>query len=273
MLTLRNGPLQAQLWLEAGGRIASLTHTRHGDILVPMNNAPFDPEYWPKAGAYPLIPFHNRVRGGKFTWQGRDYQLPCHPTEPNTLHGFSSRRVWSAHDVTPASAVMELIHTGDEHWPWPLLARQDINLDEDGLRIELTIRNDSDLVMPAGLGWHPYFVKASLITSDARLSWPIGPDLMPFGSSLVGQGQGDTRYLAEWQSAILDFSGGARVVVTADPLLSHLVLHDAAPSYSCVEPASHLANALADVPAQGRDGMYPLAPGQTLAAGLRVIVL
>lgn len=270
MLTLHNGPLRAQLLPASGGRIAALSHERLGDILVPMDEGAFDPEFWPKAGAYPLIPFHNRIRGGRFSWDGRDYQLPHHPSEPNALHGFSNRRAWSTRDVSQTSAIMELEHAGDDAWPWPLFAEQRLSLEPQAIAIQLSVTNRADTSMPAGLGWHPYFKKAISIEDDAKLSWPIGPDLMPLGASSTTLATGDTRYLSDWRQVRLDLPDGARLSMTADPLLSHLVIHDVAPGYSCVEPTSHLANALGTTPPGVSDRLRSLAPGQTLAARFRL---
>ena len=267
---MRSGPLRVRLWPEAGGRITALSHEGYGDILVPMDESPFDPEIWPKAGAYPLIPFHNRIRGGRFSWDAREYGLPLHPSEPNALHGFSSRRAWTVRDMGPDSVVLTLTHAGDRYWPWPILAEQHIALQSNAITVQLSVRNDGDTAMPAGLGWHPFFVKAKAIVADARLSWPLGEDLMPLGTSLAASDESGTRYLSNWQRVDLVLQNGAKVTMTAEPLLSHLVIHDVAVGYSCVEPVSHLANALCTPLANPSDRMYPLAPGQTLSAAARL---
>src|SRR5690606_2643399 len=54
-------------------------------------------------------------------------------------------------------------------WPWPYLARQRFELDDEGLALEISVHNRSDRAMPAGLGWHPYFPKP-----DARLVGRLG---------------------------------------------------------------------------------------------------
>lgn len=273
MVDLRNGRMRARLVPGAGGRIASLAHDGYGDILVPMSDAPFEPEFWPKAGAYPLIPFHNRIRDGRFSWDGDAYQLPLHPSEPHALHGFSSKRTWTEENVRDASATLSLKHEGDAHWPWSLLAQQHIVLEPDALVLNLSVTNLGDRAMPAGLGWHPYFVKARQIEDDAELSWPIGEDLMPLGHSTSKRLNGPTRYLSRWRRVIFTLLNGTRIAMSSDRLLSHLVIHDVAADYSCVEPTSHLANALANVPQHAEDRLVPLAPGETLTAGLRLEIL
>jgi galactose mutarotase-like enzyme len=41
------------------------------------------------------------------------------------------------------------------------------------LTVELTLQNESDAPMPAGLGWHPYFSRTprAAITADVRAIW------------------------------------------------------------------------------------------------------
>src|SRR5688500_9381880 len=42
-----------------------------------------------------LFPFPNRIRDGKFTWNGRGYQLPINgPNGRHAIHGFACYRPW-----------------------------------------------------------------------------------------------------------------------------------------------------------------------------------
>ena len=49
-----------------------------------------------------LFPFPNRIRGGRFSWQGRDYQLPPEvvgfDNTGNAIHGFVINRPWRVID-------------------------------------------------------------------------------------------------------------------------------------------------------------------------------
>lgn len=56
-----------------------LVHERFGDILIPTTGPEFDPLNWPKAGAYPLFPYHNRLVGAAFEHEGRHYEVLPHP--------------------------------------------------------------------------------------------------------------------------------------------------------------------------------------------------
>ncbi len=79
----------------AGGRIAALASVdadgRRTDWLAPMPASclrdGFDGLAWPKAGCYPLLPFSNRIRGGRFQWAGREVCLAPHPGRPMRCTG------------------------------------------------------------------------------------------------------------------------------------------------------------------------------------------
>src|SRR5262249_4683208 len=48
-----------------------------------------------RSGIPILFPFPNRIRDGRFTWQGKDYQLPLNdPSQKNAIHGFACFKPW-----------------------------------------------------------------------------------------------------------------------------------------------------------------------------------
>ena len=158
---LQAGPMRASVRAQAGGRIASLWREEQDgtrtDVLVPMQDLPFNPDQWQKAGCYPLAPWSNRIRDASFPFGGETIQLPAHPScAPHTVHGFSHARAWSVTSHDDASLEMRYRHQPDA-WPWAFEAVQLVTLDETGLTVEISVRNRSDRAMPAGFGVHPFF--------------------------------------------------------------------------------------------------------------------
>src|SRR5215813_5149846 len=46
-----------------------------------------------------LFPFPNRIRDGRFTWEGKEFHLPLNdPAKKNAIHGFACQRVWRVVD-------------------------------------------------------------------------------------------------------------------------------------------------------------------------------
>jgi aldose 1-epimerase len=52
-----------------------------------------------RSGIPILFPFPNRIRAGRFTWEGKEYQLPLNDsTQQNAIHGFACRKPWRVVD-------------------------------------------------------------------------------------------------------------------------------------------------------------------------------
>src|SRR5437762_11018156 len=52
-----------------------------------------------RSGNPVLFPFPNRIRDGRYTWAGREYQLPINgPGGKHAIHGFACRHPWRVVD-------------------------------------------------------------------------------------------------------------------------------------------------------------------------------
>src|SRR3984893_10428540 len=52
-----------------------------------------------RSGIPVLFRFPNRIRAGRFTWDGKEYQLPCNESGgKNAIHGFACQRTWRVLD-------------------------------------------------------------------------------------------------------------------------------------------------------------------------------
>lgn len=259
---------------EWGGRISSLHHGTAGDLLVPISpEQPFQPDTWPKAGAYPLIPYHGRIRGAQFYWQAEPVHLLPHPDgSGHSLHGPAHKRPWQIVEHTADSLQLHCSYAADVNWPWDFEATQCISLSSQGLRVTLILRNTSLKPMPAGLGWHPYLIKANRIEHDARRHWPYHKqDLLPTGmvEAETPPVSGCTTFLSDWQKVQIQLTTGSTVHLSADSLLDHLVIHDDPATYTCIEPVSHVAGALSLAP-NSMFGLRQLGANQTLSGSLQI---
>lgn len=245
---------------DEGGRLASL---RYGgaDVIVPMEDTPFDPEVWPKAGANPLIPFHNRIPDARFQWGGREAKLAAHPSSlPHALHGHTSRAVWS--HMTDGSMMLD--SAAAPHWPWAFRAKQHFTAAGSALAVTLTITNHDTEPMPAGLGWHPYFPGGTLLADDAALGWQVGPEFLPEeGLRPRAELTGTTEYLTDWTRAEVRLPSGMAFELIASDVFGHLVRFAPADApFACLEPVSHPVGALGGA----RHGdIHALAPGEILS--------
>lgn len=277
-LTALNENIQLEVIPEFGGRVGWLMF-RGKDVFVPLLGDDFDPVMWPRAGAYPMIPYHNRIADGLLTFEGQQYEVASHKdAEPNSLHGPAHRDRWSVVSQSEQEIVLEVTRDADVHWPWAFTGRQSFYVMENGIKLVLSVANRSPERMPAGLGWHPYVLHPRDVVHDAEFSWSMGAGYLPTGERATVAHHlpapvTSTEYLSCWSNLQVDLASGLMLSIAATPVLSHLVLHKGDGDYLCVEPVSHLANGfnLHDSGILGT-GARVLGPGEELSAMISLTI-
>jgi len=113
-----------------------------------------------------LFPFPNRIRDGRFSWNGRSYQLspPIAPDDGNgnAIHGFCLDRPWRviSQDTSSVTGEFQLSRDAADRRPlWPSDARIRVayRLEDNRLLADVTIDNPDGEDLPFGFGTHPYF--------------------------------------------------------------------------------------------------------------------
>jgi aldose 1-epimerase len=279
---IHSSALEAAFWPTAGGRLVHLRHSRFGDLLVPFKAASFDPDDWPKAGAFPLFPFHNRLRNAEFRLAGRSVRLkPNAANGDDVMHGPAHRRRWRISEHGPSHIEMTLDYLADEDWPFDFTAKQRFELDESGLNVGLCLRNTCNSPMPGGMGWHPYFMPShdGMIRIFAGEAWdPFGanglrdPIASPDRATGFSLPHGITHHYSSWSKATAQVGEGATITLSADGVLSCLAVLRRSHSL-CLEPASHVAGALEAIEAAGSGPtMRILSPGEEMTGMARLTV-
>lgn len=181
LVALRAGALALTLSPSSGGSIAAFDFTGgacRARILRKCNSIEHNVL---AMGSFPLVPYVNRVRGGRFTFRGRSIAIaPNMPGDPSPLHGQGWLSPWTVEKASEREALFKFVHAAGE-WPWDYEARQEFALDERGLSIALTCRNRSGQPMPCGLGQHPYFECTADTRIHTRVShvWTIDEHVLP----------------------------------------------------------------------------------------------
>jgi aldose 1-epimerase len=119
---------------------------------------------------HPLMPWPNRVRDGKYEWEGESHQLDI--TEPalgNALHGLTRWCNWRAREREPARVVMELRLYPHPGYPFTLDLELTYELTESGLAVAAQAMNVGARACPYGVGFHPYFRLAGAEQIDSGL--------------------------------------------------------------------------------------------------------
>jgi aldose 1-epimerase len=159
----------AEVWPALGFNCIRWQAVREGQALELLYADPalFSNGRPTRSGIPVLFPFPNRIREGRFSWQGREYSLPCNDsTQKNAIHGFACRVPWRVID-RGASAESAWV-TGEFRcsldapesrplWPADQQLRLTIRLGHGTLRLEAVVHNPDSVPLPFGLGYHPYF--------------------------------------------------------------------------------------------------------------------
>lgn len=135
-----------------------------------------------------LAPWPNRIRDGRYTFEGRDLQLPLsEPARRNASHGLVRWAAWTLleHAVDAVTLGLRLItQTG---YPWTLDLEATYAVSADGLTVRVTATNRAASPAPYALGAHPYLragdgpVDDWVLTLPADTSAVVDDRMIPTG--------------------------------------------------------------------------------------------
>ena len=283
LLSLRAGRLGVDLAPQSGGSIARFRVGDTADLLRPMTAEAIASGRGNDAACYPLVPFSNRIADGRLAFDGQTIRLePNWPGVRHPMHGEGWARPWSVvrHDERSADLVHG--HDGSTGWPFRYRARQSFRLDDDGLKVAMAIENLERRAVPAGLGLHPFFVRdaETELAFRAAAVWLSDEEVLPTERIAVPPAWDHSSSRAAQPGLDNCFEGWRGPARIRDEKLSLrltsslpylVVFTPPARDYFCVEPVSHVPNAIhmADPAAHG---LRTLQPGQTWDAWMRLQV-
>jgi aldose 1-epimerase len=150
--TIAAGPHRATL-AEVGAGLR-----RYVDDRGAVTGTYGDDELPPKGCGIALVPWPNRLRGGRYTFDGTTYQLPLsEPAAGNAIHGLGRWARWSpvAHSRSKITLALDIVpQTG-----YPFEVRVEVSYAlhrERGLTVTATAQNHGSRRAPFGAGFHPY---------------------------------------------------------------------------------------------------------------------
>ncbi len=181
LIRLASGPLELVLSPSVGGSIARFDFIAGDEKISIFRGAQGFPESVLDAASFPLIPYCNRIRRGRFTFRGREVTLPRNmKKDPSPLHGHGWLAPWQPVHVSESGCELLFRHAPGD-WPWAYDARQRFDLDPQGFTVRLVCRNLSSDPMPCGLGQHPYFpcTSETVIDTEVTHAWTIDEKVLP----------------------------------------------------------------------------------------------
>jgi aldose 1-epimerase len=274
-IELRAGELRLGLRPDLGGCLAGLWC---GELPVLVSAEPATLTASRPSASYPLVPYSNRLGYCRFRWHGAEFSTqPNFAGSPHSVHGMGWLRPWTVVSHSPTQATLSLDHPGDADWPFAFRAEQRFELSPESLSMHLAITNTDVRLAPVGLGWHPYFPKRSRSRLHAELSdrWESDPATQLPTRRVPQPGiDGDIAHL-DFDHCFEGWRGAARVrdeklSLKITSSLPYLVVYTPQTKpYFCVEPVSHVSNAIhmADPYAHG---LRELAAGERFEAWMKI---
>lgn len=227
LIILSNEHLKVDIAAHAGGRIAQITY-RGAEQLIGLDGGTPAMIAW---GSYPMVPWAGRIRRGRFSFNGRGYQLPLN-LEEHAIHGVAFGLPWKIDAHTDHRAELSLQLPQDTRWPFGGTARQTIEVNQRRVEMKLTLQADAE-AMPAVIGWHPWFRKPDRIEFFPTAYYPRdheGISTLPVAPPPPAPW--DDCFINE--TAVIVHRAGQKLRLTSNCI--HWVVYDETRHATCIEP-------------------------------------
>ena len=273
---LHAGALRLAVRPDLGGCISGLWHR---DTPILRSTEPALLVNSRQSGSFPLVPYSNRLGYRRFRWKGHDHTTQANfDDNPHSLHGVGWLRAWEVISTSAVEVVLRYRHVADADWPFAFEATQYFTLTPQSLTVQMVVSNTGEQAQPVGLGWHPYFPKRARSRLHIELSdrWDSDATQLPVRKVAQPGIDSDISHL-DFDNCFEGWKGPARIrdekfSLQLSSSLHHLVVYTPQDKdYFCVEPVSHVSNAIhmADPLAHG---LRSLAAGETFDAWMKLEV-
>ena len=285
LVTLAAGPLELTLNPAVGGSILRFDHVAVGCRTPLLRGTAGAQDDVLAAASFPLVPFVNRIRGGRFDFRGRTVTLPRNMAgDASPLHGQGWLGAWEVVAASADAARLRFDHEASD-WPWSYVSEQHFALSESGLEVTLDCTNRSPEPMPCGLGQHPFFhcTPATRIATSVTHAWTIDEQVLPVEKvpasgrfDLANRGVcglGLDHGFAGWGGGALlsDLSWPFAITMRSPEAEFFQLYSPESGGIFVAEPVTH-ANAALNAPEEqwAELGMRVLEPGARMALTMRI---
>jgi len=155
-ITISNELLKAVINPDYGAAVLAFYAIKDGTELAIMPDSRNDINSL-DASSFLMIPYSNRIKNGMFTFEDKKYNLEN--GKNHAIHGDTRKRKWSYTQTSPNRVLCFFYSTDFENinWPWPFSVEVDYLISGNTFCTKIAVKNESDRLMPAGFGWHPYY--------------------------------------------------------------------------------------------------------------------
>jgi aldose 1-epimerase len=133
-----------------------------------------------------LVPWPNRLRDGRYSFQGRGYQVPINETATNSAnHGLARWVRWQLVGREQSSVTLLCDLVPQPGWPFEVSVFVTYSVDSDqGLSVTAAARNRGRLAAPFGIGFHPYISPRGAALDELALMVPAERHLIVDGQQI-----------------------------------------------------------------------------------------
>jgi aldose 1-epimerase len=241
-----------------------------------------------------MLPWCNRIKGGKLRFQGKEYQLRTTKDDGTARHGDTRGRAWRLDERGNSHIRMSLQSDvyPDMNWPFKFSAWAEYRLDGRDFIWTLALKNEDSRPMPGGFGHHPYFAR----TADAQVQIPCDQyfeltDFMATGSPVPIAPEVDFRQMRDVPESEINHlltgrkgtepshikfpQHGIEVAMHSDSLFEHILIY--APQvkpFFAVEPMTNASDGfnLYENSIAG-SGIFVLQPGEEKIGTVRLSLI
>lgn len=287
-IELRSERLRVVISPARGGSLLAM-RVKRGEAWLDLM-----PDPGSRGSSWLMLPYSNRIRDGRFVFDGREHQLTG--AKNHAIHGDVRTRPWTIVAQTPSSLVLSFdsAEFPDFNWPWPVHATVGITLSGDQVEQTVRLENLGETTMPAGFGWHPYYRR--WLTRDGepvvlgftapRIHPDTDADGLPDGPSEpvpadldfstpreLGSGRIDACFAGFDGRATIQWpESGVTLTYACSPNVTHLVCFGPEDRpVLAVEPAANANDGVNRLAAGEADsGVIPLAASEVLEASFTI---
>jgi aldose 1-epimerase len=149
----------------------------------------------------PLIPWPNRLAGGRYSFDGVEHQLALsEPERGNAIHGLMRWRPWAALEHAADRVTMGARLHPTPGYPFTLEMQIDYRLGDAGLTVTTTATNLGSAPCPYSAGQHPYLSTGGELIDGCELELPAATRILtdaerqlPCGREPVARSEYDFR--------------------------------------------------------------------------------
>ncbi len=158
---IENDNWQVGILPETGASTAFGRIKRDGqwvDVFRPTD--PDDYDNSSNCASFLLVPWSNRIRDGRFSFNGETIQLKAR-ADGTAMHGVVRNLPWviESQDAEHIQLSFDSRHHDHLNFPFAFQSIATFRLEAAKFVMELSLRNTDSRPFPAGIGHHPYFVR------------------------------------------------------------------------------------------------------------------